>query len=185
MSVYLSAVRHFLRLVGIALLFSASLASADQNIYRETDDGWFIYAEDRSCVMYGDYIIEPGTEIMLRFSARTDENRMYFTVVSDTWEFLTPAIGETVLLSLNFPEVRSGLSAPGMVIRSPDSRMGYAGSGFGIEEVENYLASNNVLEIEVGAMGQAQRSVAGLTLNGAAEAVMHLAQCNETYFPRR
>ena len=97
---------------------SAAVASAGggtesldgQTLYKETKDGWFIYVEDRSCVMYLD-LAESSS--MLRFSARVDENRMHFSVVNDGWEELVPMIGETVLVSINFPERKSGYSAAG------------------------------------------------------------------------
>jgi hypothetical protein len=167
----------------IALIASAiSPAAVDQRLYRETEDGWFIYVEDRSCVMYADYE-EGAADLMLRFSARTDENRIYFTVVSSAWERLTPRIGATGMIMLEFPELKQALAAVMMVIRNGDSRMGYTANDFTIEEMERLVATGGKVAIKVMLGDGPLETVADLSLDGGAVATMHLAQCTEENFP--
>lgn len=165
----------------IVLLLVGTAAAAEQRLYRETDEGWFIYVEDRSCVMYVDYERE-GRETTMRFSARTDENKVYFSIFSDEWEHLTPEIGTPIMLLLEFPELRDALGGPGIVIRNPDSRMGYTANSFPIAELERRLATTNRLLVKVSLRNGPLQTIADFNTAGAAIASMHLAQCTEDNF---
>lgn len=168
-------------LVTLSLMGTAAIA--EQRLYRETGEGWFIYVEDRSCVMYVDYEREGGARTTMRFSARTDENKVYFSVVSEEWEHLTGQIGAPAMLVLYFPELGEGLSGPGMVIRNPDSRMGYTANSFPVAELDRRLSSTSRLIVRVGLRNGPVEAVAAFSTPGAAAASMHLAQCTEENFP--
>lgn len=175
-------IKRFLLLLSLAGL--SSPVAAEQRLYRETPEGWFIYAEDRSCVAYIDYEQGNGRELMLRFSAREDENRMHFSIVSHAWERLTPLIGEPAMLSLEFPDTGQNYAALAMVLRSPDSRMGLGGSAFGIDEVTRQLATNDTLLVQAKVRNEPLAPIAKVGLRDAAVAMMHLGQCSEQYAKR-
>ena len=153
--------------------------SAAQQLYRQTEDGWFIYIEDRSCVLYGDF----AEGIMVRFSHRADENRIYFSIVGETWNHLRQRIGQSVMIGLEFPELERILGSVGMIIRNPDGRMGYTGNSFGIDDVLRYLSTGGRMAVKIQEGRGAYQTVARMQLRGGAVAAMHLAECNERHFP--
>lgn len=161
----------------------ASPSAAEQVLYKETDEGWFIYVEDRSCVAYIDYNKPDGGTLMMRFSARQDEHKTYFSIVSNKWDHLTSHIGDGASIYLDFPEKKSGHGSAAMVIRNPDSRMGYAASGFGIDNLAGDISSTKVLSVSVIREGQsAAQKLVTVPLVGADVAMMHLGQCSEEHF---
>ena len=169
----------------IAFILSApQSADAAQRLYKETPDGWFIYVEERSCVVYFDYEGPSGSEMMIRFSARTDQNRLYFSIVSSGWDSLAADIGNGANIYLAFPGWPEAFVSAGMTIRNPDGRMGYAADGFTIEEVGRAASSSGVMEVGVRA-GDAPnyQKVSEVPISGAAVAWMHLDQCTAINFP--
>lgn len=165
----------FLASVG---LLSASSVSAEQTLYRQTDDGWFIYVEERSCVLYADY-----DDLMVRFSNRVDQDRVYFSIVAERWNHLRPRIGEPAMLMLHFTNLRHGYGAGGLIIRNPDGRMGYSASDFDSEETLRLLATSDGLMVQTLIDGR-RETLANLVLTGAGIAVMHLEECTARHFPR-
>ena len=159
-------------------LLTTSAASAEQTLYRQTDDGWFIYVEERSCVLYADY-----DDLMVRFSNRVDQDRVYFSIVAERWDHLRPRIGEPAMLMLRFTDLRHGYGAGGLIIRNPDGRMGYSASDFDSEETLRLLATSDGLMVETLIDGR-RENIANLELTGAGIAVMHLEECTARHFPR-
>lgn len=166
-----------LLMLGLASL--ASPASAEQRLYHETPGGWFIYIEDRSCVAYIDYEHGAEQELMMRFSAREDENRMHFSIVSHAWEMLTPLIGKQAMLFLEFADTEQNFGANSIVLRAPDGRMGLGANAFGIEEVIRQLATNETLRVQAKVENGPMTPIAEVGLRDAAVAMMHLGQCGE------
>ena len=166
-------------LLAVTAAFVAAPAMADQRLYRETDDGWFIYIEDRSCAMYAD--LPSGT--MLRFSNRTDENRIYFTAVNEHWGFLRPRLGGNLTLDLDFVDIGRGLGSAGLVIENPDGRLGYTGNSFPTEITLRYLSTGGRLAIRGTFEATPRVLIEGVNLQGSALAVDHLIDCQHQNFP--
>jgi hypothetical protein len=173
-------------------LCTAFPSSAQQSLYRETEDGWFIYVEDRSCVMYADFG-EGRQEITLRFSNRVDENRVYFTAYGRYFEPARDYIGELILLGIGFDDENRFLGAAGMVIRQPDGVMGVTGSDYEPSELFRLMSTRRTLRIQIrpnGASGPQSRAfrdtvnIGPFQLPGAAVAVMHLEECTARNFGR-
>jgi hypothetical protein len=162
-----------------AMLLASAPATAEQRLYRETPDGWFIYVEDRSCVMYAD--LPSGT--MLRFSNRTDEQRVYFAAVNDDWDFLRESVGEVFTMLLSFPELQRGLGSAGGVFENPDGRFGYTAANFTSDPMFRYLSTGGRMTIDIKFGTTPMSRIETVTLRGAAMAVTHLAECTEENFP--
>lgn len=167
----------------LALMAAVALpllpASAEQRLYHQTVDGWFIYVEDRSCVLYADF----DEDTMLRFSHRSDVQRLYFTVMSGMWTHLSTRIEERVMIGLQFPDIAQNLASSGTIIRNIDGRMAYTGNGFAIDEVLRFLSTGGRMAVLVDDAGNGWRTVATFQLGGGAIAAMYLAECNRRHFP--
>jgi hypothetical protein len=174
--------RTFIRYV---LLIFAWLCAAPcfavGHLYEKTDNGWYIYKEDKSCVAYIDF----PDGMMLRFSNRADENRMYFSIFSENWEHLSPLEGQTITLSLKFLELRRNHGTMAGVIRNLDGRMGFSGADLSNSDILLALAGSPSLDIAVlYSNSRKEMVVASLNLKGGQLGVLHLNECTEKHFSK-
>lgn len=176
----------------VAASLAGSPAQAQQTLYRETDERWFIYVEAESCVAYVDY--QNGDQsVTFRISHRPDANRVLFTAYGSHFERYREGIGESILLGLGFESSREFLGSVGMIIRNTHGSMGVSGSEFGIDEMFQRMSSKRDVLIRImpnAAPSRNARVVRETTdfgpfpLEGASIAVMHLQECSARHFPR-
>ncbi len=183
--------KRFAIAVSFALSLIASTASAQQTLYRETDDHWFIYVEAESCVAYVDYH-NGDIDVTFRVSHRPDVDRIFFTAYGNQFERYREGIGESILLGLGFDSSREFLGSVGMIMRNLGGEMGVHGSEYDIEEFFRLMMTKREVLIRVmqnGAPGQSAHVVSGTTdfgpfpLTGAQIAMMHLQECTSRHFP--
>lgn len=188
-----------MRKSAFALLVAASVAGApaqaqtEQRLYRETDEHWFIYVENESCVAYVDYH-SGDQDVTFRVSHRPDVGRVFFMAYGNLFERYREGIGESILLGLGFESSREFLGSVGMVIRNTDGSMGVSGSEFDIDEIFQRMLSKRDVLIRImpnAVPGRNARVVQATTdfgpfpLNGANIAMMHLQECTARNFARR
>ena len=171
------------RLTLAAALLSTGLACAparaQQTLYKQTEDGWFIYKEDKSCALYSDF--ETGT--MLRFSYRSDESRIYFSAFNKAWEMMRPRLGESVMLFLEFPRIKQVHGSAGIVLANLDGRLGFTGDAFGLEEIPRALANEGGMVLKVlWKDGGDAVEIDSFGTDGGAMAVEHLIDCSRQHF---
>jgi hypothetical protein len=166
--------------IAVALCgFAASSLSAQQSLYKKTDDGWFIYKEEKSCVLYADF--PNGT--MIRISNRTDEARLYFLALNDAWKPLKPRVGETLMMFIEFPTLRRVWGSAAMIIENDDGRIGFTGDAFPVEETLRGLSNEKGFTLKVMYEREDKPTLPGnFGAVGAAMAVTHLTECSLQYF---
>jgi len=167
-------------LICILAVASASASSAPlptQTLYAEVDDRWFIYVTDLSCVAY--YDSDAGST--LRVSDRTDENRLYFSIVNPNWGQLDSRLGEGLMLSLGFPTLRRTHSTAASVIEFPNGERGYAG-GHLSRDVIRMLASGGEMVVTIMPSSGVSSTVERVSLDRAAVAMNHLVECTTQHF---
>lgn len=147
----------------------------NQRLFRQTDDGWFVYNEEKSCVLYADF--ESGT--MIRLSYRADEHRVYFSAFNANWHFSD--LGETLMVSLHFPELGRIHSSAGLVVANPDHRHGYAADSFGRDFIDDFAASTGMI-LQVMRNGEANVDIESFDLTGADHAIRMLQACHANFF---
>ena len=163
---------------------SAAPALADQTLYEQTDDGWYVYVEDRSCVAYVDHEFADGDSTMMRFSSRLDEDRTYFSIVSEDWQMLAPMAGQGLTLYLDFPEANIAYGSAGMVMVNPDGRVGFTAANFDIKTVQDQIRKGHTLRVTVQMPDKPLLNVATLDIGGADKAMAILGECSGKNFAR-
>jgi hypothetical protein len=158
---------------------SAPATAQQQTLYQETPDGWTIYREARSCALYTD--TEAGT--MLRFSDRTDENRLYFMAVNVAWKLLKPREGEMLSIYLEFPHIRRLYGSSAMIVENIDGRMGFTANSFATEDIMLGLASEQGLIVSIMFNNDKSKiELERLETRGGAIAATHLRECSLHHF---
>lgn len=161
------------------LLLPCASASAQQTLHQETPEGWFIYREGKSCVLYFD--TPRGT--MLRFSSRREVNRTYFSAFNEAWSLLGPRLNEGLTIYLNFPKLKRGYGSAGTVVKNVDDRLGITGNSFPVDELNRLMTAEGSMTVKVMFRDNKQAAdIEAVNLAGAAVAVNHLAECTEKYF---
>jgi hypothetical protein len=179
----------------LAAIFAGAPAQAqtEQRLYRETDEHWFIYVENQSCVAYVDYH-NGDIDVTFRLSHRPDVDRMFFTAYGNQFERYREGIGESILLGLGFESSREFLGSVGMIIRQSDGVMGVSGSEFDIAEMFQRMSTKRDVLIRImpnaaptshnARVVNATTDFGPFPLNGSAIAMMHLQECTARNFPR-
>ena len=175
-----------MKLSAIALVLSAMTAApaiaAEQSLYEQTDDGWYVYVEDKSCVAYVDHGYDNGNSTMMRFSSRVDEGRTYFSIVSPDWTMLEPLAGETLMLYLDFPKNNKAYGSSGMIMINPDGRPGFTAADFDIAELHEEISHEDEMRITVQMAGKPMLNVATVDIAGSDKAMTALEECTRKNF---
>lgn len=105
------------------MLAALFIAAVSQTPFAQVGE-WFIYNEEKSCVMYLDIAGKP----LFRFSKRDDVDRLFVNVVSKEWSDLRPFVGRPVFYSFQFPN-KSVVSNASLaeVIDNGDGSFGFGG----------------------------------------------------------
>lgn len=147
----------------------------NQRLFRQTDDGWFVYREDKSCALYADF--ESGT--MIRLSYRADEHRVYFSAYNRGWQFSD--LGNTLMIHLYFPDLKRAHGSAGIVVENPDHRHGYSADSFGRDFIDDFAASSGMI-LQVMRNGKESIDVESFDLAGSDHAVRLLQACHSNFF---
>lgn len=177
----------------LAALLLAAPVSAQQALYRETDEGWFIYREAESCVAYVDFG-NGAQAVTFRLSNRPDVGRLFFTAYGSLFERFREGIGESIMLGLGFESSREFLSSIGMILRNTEGSMGVTTSEFDVEELFRLMMSkrNVLIRVMPNAAPSRNARIVGSTidfgpfpLEDGNIAMMHLQECTARYFSGR
>lgn len=167
------------RLAALALFILGAPAAADDKPYF-SGNGWFVYDEPKSCVLYTD--TPSGT--MVRFSDRQDEGRLYFLVVNSAWQMFRPRVGETLMLYVFFPHLNRGYGTAALIIENVDGRIGFSGADLPGDSILQALAAEKGMVMRALFNGdKSTADVERLDTTGAASAVSKLGDCSLEHFP--
>jgi hypothetical protein len=147
----------------------------NQRLFRQTDDGWFVYQEQKSCALYADF--DTGT--MIRLSYRADEHRVYFSAYNRNWKFTD--LGETLMIHLHFPDLGRMHGSAAVTVENPDGRQGYSADSFARDFIDDFALSNGMI-LQVMWNGDENIDVETFDLVGSDHAVRLLQTCHANFF---
>ena len=150
-----------------------TMSPSSQMLYGESGDGYYVYKEDKSCVLYADY--QSGT--MMRLSYRTDEGVLYVMVVNAAWDGIVA--GGSASLRASFPDLGQGHGFAAAVV-DVDGRKGFSGI-VAPEFLDQYARSEGLVLSIASADGSDE--LEAFVLDGGEEAVGLLLSCSGQYFP--
>lgn len=143
-------------------------------LFIETPDGWHVYREDLSCVLYRDY--ESGTTI--RISNREDEGMVYFSAVNEAWGHLADRAGSTYTLTLQFDGLKMAHGAAGVIFKNPDGRWGYSAGHIINSDFLRDLQQSNGLRLMIWSDWGGAEEIERFDTSGGTEAVLQLHACS-------
>lgn len=160
----------------LALAVASPAIAQDQPAYW-AENGYYVFHEDKSCVLYTDY--QTGT--MLRISDRRDEGRIYFSAFNAGWEKLNQINGQTVTITILFNPANQGVGGAGVIVRNPDGRMGFSGNSYNSSLLTSMARSTSMTVSVVRSNGQGGK-VEDFALDGTTAAIAQLRACSARYF---
>jgi hypothetical protein len=123
---------------------------------------------------------------MLRLSNRTDEGRLYFMVVNDSWKLLKPRSGETLTLFVEFPYLQRDYGSAGMIVQNVDGRMGFTADAFPTDDIFRALSTEKGFRLSgLFKSDKKPTVIEEFDSTGAAVAITLLVECSQEYFPAK